>query len=264
MRKGWAYKTFVCFVCFSFLSLVSGFPRVAVEAKDRGRPAGEMISTGGVKFEARENVWKKVESAHFPIFEGVRLKTENGLALIVLPDNSRVEVGQSSLFSLQHDDQFRLFQGQLSFRIPSTARTTFKVGQLSIRKSLPLQAAKSPLPVSSRTEEAIGSVRLHSDGSVTVKSIRGPLSIEDADHVVFAAISSNESVTIPAAAVSGTQGKGVTLAQVGEVSTAAGGEVMGLSTSTWMLIGLGAVAVGIGVAVVASDDDDDDREPICP
>lgn len=238
---------------------------MVADAKDKGRPAGEMISRGEVKFEARENVWKKVESSHFLIFPGVRVKTDNGLALIVLPDDSRVEVDQSSLFSLQHGDQFHLFQGKLSFRIPSTASTIFKVGQLSISKSSPLQAANSPLLVSSESEEAIGSITLHSDGSVTVRSVRGPLSIETADDVVFAAISSNESVTIPPAAVSGKQG--VTVAQVGEVTTEAGApgeEVMGLSRSAWIMIGAGALAVGVGGAVVISQEDDHDEIPICP
>ncbi|MFB0507329.1 MAG: hypothetical protein ACETWT_11405, partial [Thermodesulfobacteriota bacterium] len=109
-----AYKTFIYFLCFSFLVLTGGFPGMAAEATESGLPIGEMTSNGEVKFEARENVWKDVEPMHFPVFQGVRIKTERGLALIVLAKGVQIEVGQNSLFSFQQDDQFHLLQGRMS------------------------------------------------------------------------------------------------------------------------------------------------------
>jgi hypothetical protein len=258
MKKSILSKFFIYLLCFSFLLLTSGFPRMTAEATESGLPIGEMISSGQVKFEARQNVWKKVEPIHFPVFQRVRIKTEKGLGFIVLAKNSQIEVGQNSLFSFQDEDQFHLLKGGVSFRIPSGAEMSFRVANLSIAKSLPLQAAKSPL-VSPRSEETVGSIALHPNGAVTVKSIRGPLSIQNQDRVVLAALSSNESVTIPSAAASGEQRQMV--AQVGEYPTgeALTEEVLGLSNTTWMIIGLATVVVaGVGIALAVSDDDDHD------
>ncbi len=257
MKKGILTKFFIYFLCFSFLLLTGGFPRMAAEAKEIGPPIGEMISSGQVKFEARENVWKNVEPIHFPIFQGVRIKTEKGRALIVLSNDSQIEAGQNSLFSLQHDDQFYLFEGAISFRIPSGADISFRVGQLAIGRPPMLQAAKSPSLISPRSEETVGLITLHPNGSITVKSIRGPLSIQNQDRVILAAIPSKGSVTIPPAAASGEQG--VMVAQVGEAGTiGATEELLGLSTSTWLWIGVATVAVaGVVIAVAASDGDGD-------
>ena len=264
MDKGTVYKIFIYFLCFCFLLLTGGFPKMTAVAKERGLPIGEMISRGEVKFEARQNVWKKVEPSHFPVFQGVRIKTEKGLALIALVNDSQIEVGQDSLFSFQHSDQLHIFQGGVSFRIPSGAEMSFRVGNLSIGKSLPLEATKSPL-ISPRSEETIGSITLHPNGSVTVKGIRGHLSIQNQDRIVLAAISPRESVTIPSTTASGEQRPMV--AQVGEYPTgkAMTERLLGLSPSTWMLISLATVA-GIGgvVVLVASEDEDEFVTPLCP
>lgn len=266
MKKGIPSKFFIYFLCFSFLLLTGGFPGKAAEATETGLPIGEMISSGQVKFEARQNVWKKVEPIHFPVFQGVRIKTEKGQALIVLSNEGQIEAGQNSLFSLQHDDQFHLFQGAIAFRIPSGAEMSFKVANLSIGMSFPLQATRSPL-VSARSEETVGLITLHPNGSVTVKSIRGPLSIQNQDRVVLAALSSKESVTIPFVTASGEQRQMV--AQVGEypTGTAATEELLGISTTTWMWIGIAAVAaagVGIGLAVEGGDGGDGFIIPVSP
>jgi hypothetical protein len=97
MKKSILSEFFIYLLCFSFLLLTSGFPRRAAEATESGLPIGEMISSGEVKFEARENVWKQVEPIHFPVFQGVRIKTEKGLALIVLSNGNQIEAGQNSL-----------------------------------------------------------------------------------------------------------------------------------------------------------------------
>jgi len=258
MDKGMAYKIFIYFLCFSFLLLTGGFPRIVAEATESRMPIGEMVSSGDVKFEARENVWKDVEPIHFPVFQGVRIKTEKGQGLIVLSKDIRIEVGQNSLFSLQGDDQLHLFQGAVSFRIPPGAEMSFRVANLSIGRSLPLQATKNPLP-SARSEEIVGSINLHHNGAITVKSVRGHLSIQNQDRVLLAALPSKESVTIPSATASGEQRPMV--AQVGEYPTgrtALEGPLWGLSTTTWMLLGLGAVtAAGVGIYFAVEDDDHD-------
>jgi len=266
MDKGMAYKMFIYFLCFSFLLLMGGFPKMDAAAKEKGLSMGEMISRGEVKFEARKNVWKKVEPSHFPIFQGIKIKTEKGLALIVLANESQIEVGQESLFSFQHDDQFHLFQGGVSFRIPSHAGTSFRVGNLSIGRSLPLEVTKGPM-ISPRSEESIGSIVLHSTGAVTVKSIRGPLSIQNQDHIVLAALSATESVTIPSITASGEQRPMV--AQVGEYPTgkALTEELLGLSKTTWMFIAIGAAAVAAGGIILGLTEDDEESImpiPVCP
>ncbi|NWF92531.1 MAG: hypothetical protein HXY46_06410, partial [Syntrophaceae bacterium] len=60
--KAWQ-RLLVYFVCVSFLVMMNGFPMASVEARENLLPIGEMVSKGEVKFEARENVWRKVESS---------------------------------------------------------------------------------------------------------------------------------------------------------------------------------------------------------
>jgi len=268
MGKGMGYTFFIYFLCFSFLLLTGGFPKMAAQAGQRGLPIGEMISRGEVKFEARKNAWKKVEPSHFPIFQGVRIKTEKGVALIVLADGSQIDVDRNSLFSFQHHHQFTLLKGGISFRIPSGAEMSFKVGDLSIGKPLELEATKGPL-ISQRNEETIGSITLHPTGSVTVKSIRGPLSIQNQESLVLGAISSGESVGIPYATASDDVGQMITVDDQYPTGKALTDEFLGLSKATWMFIALGAVAaVGAGIYLGVTKDDDDEFlvpvVPICP
>ncbi len=260
MKQGLASKMCVYFICLSFLLLISGFPGAAAEAKERDIPMGEMISKGEVEFEAREDVWKKVESSHFPIFEGVRVKTTKGAALIVLADESQIEVGQNSMFSLHHNDEFHLFGGQISFRIPANAELIVKVGELSVGKPQQIHASKSAIPLSSASEETFGSVILHSNGAVTVSGIRGSLSVQGKDRAVLAAIDSGESFTIPSIQSSGT--RGTTIAQAGELppEEPEEGALSEISTETWIGIGLGGAAVIGGVILIAGADGDGDDE----
>ena len=261
MTKEILYKIFIYFLCFSFLLLTAEFPKISAEAREGGLPIGEMISRGEVKFEARENTWKRVEPFHFPIFQGVRIKTEKGIALIVLTNENQIEVGQNSLFSFPQNDHLHLFQGKISFRIPARADMSFRVGNLSISKALPLQVTKSSL-IAASSNETVGSIALHPNGAATVKSIQGPLSIQNQESLVLAAISSKESVTIPSVTVSGDQRQVV--AQVGDYDQYPTGEaiteeLLGLSYWTWLFIGLAAVAaVGGGITYAATRDGDDD------
>jgi hypothetical protein len=239
-------KVFIYFLCVSFLLLANGFHTMVAEAKEMGRPMGEMVSRGEVKFEARKTVWKPVELSQFPIFQGVAIKTEKGASLITLEGNRQIEVGENSLFSFDRNDQMRLTQGTIGFRLPSTADLSFKVGDLTVIKSKSLQASKNPSAVTSDSEATIGSISVHSNGAVTVKSLQGSLSIVNQERVVLAALSSKDTVTIPSAAVKGPSK--VMVAQAGE--TAAPGaeaeqwEFLGLTTWWWVAI--------IGVVVVAA------------
>ncbi len=238
---------------------MSGFPRIVALAEERGLPFGEMISRGEVEFEAREKVWKRVESAHFPLFEGMRVRTGEGVAFVALTDDSQIEVGHDSLFALQGEGQFHLARGQVSFRIPAGVERLFRVGELFIAKPYPIQASKSPLLVSPRSEETVGSATLHSNGALTVRGVRGPLSIQNQDRVVLASISPGESVTMPSTLTSGDQG--VMLAQAGTWFGSSGSGPLGFESWNmfWLSAAAGAaVAVGIGFAAYAIYEDDDD------
>jgi len=266
MKKGFVYRVFIYFLAVSFLLLMNGFSIIGAEAKERNLPIGMMVSKGEVKFEARENVWKKVESSHFPIFQGTKMKTEKGMADVTLSNNSQIEIGSNSLFFFDRDDQLVLSQGSIEFRIPSSSGINFKVGNLSILKSRSLQVQKGPSVSSPMDEEIIGSISTHSNGSVTVKSIRGKLSILNQNRVVLADLSSPETVTIPSVTVGGNPR--VMVAQVGEAAAGAaagtGGMILGIPT--WAFIGIAAVAVGgaTAVGIAASGDGGEDNVPICP
>ena len=214
MKKGMVFKAFVYFLSISFLLLTNGFPRIAAEAAERGFPIGEMVSKGEVNFEARENDWKKEESSHFPVFQGVKIKTEKGVAGIALGNNSQIEVGQGSLFSFDQNNRLHLYQGQINFRISPDAELNFKIGNLLVTKSRSLQASKGPIVASPKNEETIGTISIHSNGAATVKSIRGQLFILDQDRAVLASLSSQDSVTIPSTIVKGKPKSMV--AQVGD------------------------------------------------
>jgi hypothetical protein len=247
---------------------MNGFHSIVVEAKERGIPIGEMISKGEVNFEVRENVWKKVESSHFPLFQGVKIKTEKGVAAIALESNCHIEVGQNSLLSFDQNDRLHLFQGQINFRITSTAELNFKIEKLTVTKSHSLQASKGPGVASPKDEETIGSIFIHSNGSVTLKSIQGRLSILDQERNVLAALSSKDSVTIPSIIVKSPSKAMV--AQAGETAKTAkgssekesGGFVLwGMDGSTWGWIAggtLGLVGGGILVGRALSREKDSD------
>lgn len=273
MKKGLFYKIFVYFLSLSLLLLMNGFHSIVVEAKERSIPIGEMISKGEVNFEVRENVWKKVESSLFPLFQGVKIKTEKGIAAIALESNCHIEVGQNSLLSFDQNDRLHLFQGQINFRITSTAELNFKIGKLTVTKSHSLQASKGLGVASPKDEETIGSIFIHSNGSVTLKSIQGRLSILDQERTVLAALSSHDSVTIPSIIVKSPSKAMV--AQAGETGKSSSGKeekesggfvLFGMDGSTWGWIAagtLGLAGVGAAVAIVKSSDDDHDRFIIC-
>ncbi len=269
MKERFAGKIFVYFLCISFSLLTNGFHTMVAKAMEIDRPIGEMISKGDVKFESRKNVWKNVESSHFPIFQGVRIKVEKGASIITLENNSQVDIGPKSLLSFDQNDQLRLDQGAIDFRLPPAAELRFKVGDFTVIKSTPFQASKNPTPVSLNSEDSIGSVSVHPNGSITVKSIRGSLSIVNQEHVVLAALSSKDTVTIPSVAAKSPSK--VMVARAGETESGSSSEgFLGFSKEEWYLLAflfvLDAAVIGVGIAVYEHNKDDDHHHltPICP
>jgi len=252
MKRGFAFKAFVYLLCVSFLLLASGFHTMVAEAKEMGRPLGEMVSRGDVKFESRKAVWKNVELSQFPIFPGMRIKIGKGASLVTLEGNRHIEVGENSLLSFDRNDQMQLTQGTINFRLPATAELSFKVGDLTVIPSNPLQVSKNPLPVSPKSEVTIGSISVHSNGAVTVKSLQGSLSVLDQERVVLAALSSKDTITLPSVTVKGPPK--VMVAQAGEKTSDQESEswkFLGLGTWWWVGIVTGVVVIAAVVAIAA-------------
>ena len=131
MKRKLIFKSVVYPLCISFLLLSSGFHGLVAEAKEMGRPLGEMVSRGEVKYESRNAVWKDVELSQFPVFPGVKIKTGKGASLITLEGNRQVEMGENSFLSFDRNDQMELTQGTVDFRLPSTAGLSLQVGRMT-------------------------------------------------------------------------------------------------------------------------------------
>jgi len=265
MKKGRYQKTFIYFLSVSFLLMMNGFPGAIAQAKEIGLPIGEMVSRGEVKFEVRDKVWKNVDLSHFPIFQGVKMKTENGTSLLALANHCQIEVGQNSLLTFDQNDRLHLLQGSINFRIPATAGMEFKVGNLLMSPSRSLQASKSPSVALPKIEEAIGSIVIHSNGAVTVKSIKGSLSILSQERVVLAALSPRDSVTMPSVTVKGPSR--VMVAQAGETAKEVESKEKKRSEA-WYWVGGGLLVAGVaaGIAIPLSlHHEHHERIPIiCP
>ena len=262
-RKSLAYKIFVIFLTVSFSLLVNGFAEMSIEARG-GIPIGNMVSQGEVKFEVRENVWKKVELSHFPIFKGTRIKTESGHAILTFPENGRIEVNPKSVFSFDQEGRMILTGGSIRFHLPITSDVNFKIGNLSVIKTRTLQAAKTYSVSSAADPLVAGSISIHSNCSVTVKTLEGKLSILNQDNLLLAAVPKNDSVTFPSVTVSGP--KRLMVAQAGETATTAETTGAFLGISTWGWVGIIAAAAVVTVVAVAAGGGggDHDRAPVCP
>jgi hypothetical protein len=269
MEKRLFYKAFVYFLSVSFFFLMSGFNSLMVEAKEVVFPIGEMVSKGTVKFEARENVWKSVEPSNFPIFKGTKIKTEKGMAVMILRDNSQIEVSPGSLFFFDQDSRLILSQGSIEFRIPYTSEISFRVGNISISKSRTLEAAKTPSAVSLKSlknEETMGTISIHSNGSVTVKSVQGNLSMVNQDRVVLAGLSSKDSVTIPSVTVGKAPRVMVAQAGLTGITSEESEGFLGIPTWGWIGVLIGsAVIAGVVIAVAnRGGGGGHDYIPVCP
>jgi hypothetical protein len=265
-------------ICFTFFLTVSGFPGTVIQAKDAKFPIGEMISKGGVRFEARDNVWKSIDSSHFPVFEKGKIKTEQGTGMVTLGNSCHLEIAQNSVISFEQVDRVHLTQGKVNFRIPSSKEMTIKVGSLTVTKPRVRQASKGTVIIPAKSEDTVGSVTLHSNGSVTIRNLQGSLSILDQDRVVIAALSSKESITIPATMASGKSYR--MMAQAGEVRESKRETqnvidqewtYLGLDAIEWIAVGYAALLVG-GLTYAFWPEGDKDRTvafeqeqvPICP
>jgi hypothetical protein len=264
MKKKCILKAFIYFLCVSFLLMVNGFHGMVAQANQNAIPIGQMISHGGVKFEIKGNAWEKVETT-FPVFEGMKVRTEKGEAVLAIAEKTRIEVGPDSLFYFDQRDQFYLLQGKINFRIQPDVQLRFKVGNLWISKSYPLQAGKTSSAVVPEDKGALGSIMIHSNGSVAVKSVQGPLYVRNQDGKVLAFLSSGESITIPSVrtGTTHTQMAQRDVAGLEKLSETGSGEFLGLSTWAWVGIGAAAVIAATIIAIVASKDEDHER-PVCP
>ena len=126
-------------------------------------------------------------------------------------------------------------------------------------------AARDGTSAPSQAGETIGSISIHANGQVTVKSIQGNLTILNQDHLVLAALSSKESVTVPS-----IHSDTIQIAQVDDEATQeekAPKKVLGLGTWAWVGIGAGVVAVVV-IALAAGGGGGggggDDETPVCP
>jgi hypothetical protein len=231
-------------------------------------PIGQMVSRGGVKFEVNEKSWEKVETP-FPIFGGMKIRTEKGEAVLALADRTRIEVDSDSSFYFDQRDRFYLLKGKINFRIQPDVQLRFKVGNLWINKSHPLQTAKGPSVALTKDKELVGSISMHSKGSVTVKTVQGLISVTNEDGAVLASVSTGESITLPSFVVNSESpimmAKAETKGTEGPLEEEKG--FLGLSGWTWFGIAAAVVIVGVivGVSVWAAGRDDHDREaPVCP
>ena len=265
-------------LCFTFFLTISGFREAVTQAKDAKFPIGEMISKGGVRFEAKENVWKSIDSSHFPVFEKGKIKTEQGTGRVTLVNSCHLEIAQNSALSFEQVDRVHLTKGRVNFRIPSGKEMTIKVGSLAVTKPRVQQASKGTAIIPARNIDTVGSITLHSNGSVTIRNLQGSLSIVDQNLVVVAALSSKESITIPATMASGKSYK--MMAQAGEIRESQRvtqnvidqeWTYLGLNSVEWIAVGYAAVLAGVLTYAYWPESDDDDtvavepeQIPICP
>lgn len=279
MKHGWAFKSFTCFVCVSFLLFMGGVASLHAEGKRGALPVGEMISRGIVKFQVGENLWKRVEASSFPIFQGMTIKTEKGAAVVSLTDQNQIEIGPDSVLYFEEKDQIRLSQGRVDFRISPSRGLRLCAGNFILVGTSALHAGRglASLP---KTDEAAGSLSIHPNSAVTIQGIQGHLTLLNQERTVLATVAPKESLTLPAA-IAAKIGKGKTppvqMAQVGEEEdplAAKGKEAApepqksgGLSGGAWLAIGIGVLALG-GIAALAGGGGGGGGEssppPVCP
>ncbi len=243
------------FVCV--LILVSGFSVTAGWTNEATRPMGQMVSDGRVDYDTGDDSWKTVPRTQFPVFQGTRVKTARGTSVVALDDNRQIEIGPESLLSFEKTNRVLLVRGNIVFRIPSGSDTSFRAGDLSILTSHPLQAASDKTSSPAGSGETIGTVSLHPNGSVTVRSIRGRINILNQSRVVLSSLTSDQSVTLPSVIASGKDQ--TTVAQANEnkpernsAAAGTGAGLAGLSTSAW--VGIGASAATFGAMGYSAQD----------
>jgi len=267
MKPGFFSKTFVFFLCLSFFILTSGFSTILAEVKIKNLPIGEMVSRGEVKFTVKDKAWKNVDPSYFPVFQGLKIKTEKGGAIISLVNDHRVEMGQGSLISFEQKDEVRLIQGRIDFRISSGENMNFRVGNLTVTKNPSWQAAQKLSRISQNNEAAVGAIFVHAHGSVTVQSTQGQLVVLNQEQIVLAAVAPKQSLTIPSIIAEKHPAPKTPprmMAQVGEIEPAPEEKTyLGLSGKAWGYIGLGTLAFS-GLLIAAGGAGAAGAAPVCP
>jgi len=255
MRRRLIFRIFSYFFCVSFFLQMGGFSTILAGEKGRTLPIGEMACGGEVMLEVKEKIWKKVELPYFPIFPGTKIKTEKGSVIISLMNENQIEMGPQTILLFDRKDKIRLFQGQINFRLGSPESISIAVGNLTVARTRPLQAASAGIMVSQTDEAAIGTISVHPNGSVTIQSAQGQFMVLSPQQATLASLSPKESLTIPSRIIESPPTEKtpeIKLAQVGELGPVGGetGTYWGLPWWGWGLIGLGVLAVA-GVAVAA-------------
>jgi hypothetical protein len=172
-----------------------------------------------------------------------------------------MQMDQNGLLSFSQNDRLVLTKGHISFRIPSSTGIDLKVGSLSVTPSRTHHAAKAVTSAPSQAGETIGSISIHANGQVTVKSIQGNLTILNQNHLILAALSSKESVTVPS-----IHSDPIQVAQIDDEVTQEKAPKEGWSMWTWGGIGAGVVAVVV-IALAAGGGGGgggDHEAPVCP
>jgi hypothetical protein len=265
-KRGFLFKAFRCFLCVALFVLMGRFSTTLAGGMERNIPIGEMVSRGEVKFEAREKIWKDVELSYFPVLPGVKIKTEKGTATISLADHNQVEMGQKSIICFEQKDQLRIYRGRVDFRISLLKDLSLRVGNLIVIRTPPLQAAQGPAVIPPKGEEAIGFLLLQANGSLSIKSTQGQLTVLDQERKVLAVLAPQDSLTIPSTIVekpAGEKALPVMMAQVGDEEAAAQPEKYGgLSAKTWGVIGLVVLGAG-GILAIAGGGGGGAAGPVC-
>jgi hypothetical protein len=116
-----------------------------------------------------------------------------------------------------------------------------------------------------KIEEAIGSILIHSNGAVTIKSTKGSLSILSEDRVVVATLSPRNTVTLPSVIVK-TPARTM-VAQAGETAREVEKKEERRLDAWYWWVGGGVLAAGVGAGVgiwYHNKKDHKECRPICP
>jgi hypothetical protein len=256
MIHGFFLKPISYLICVSLLLQLGGFSKISAEEKGKTIPIGEMVSRGEVQFEAKEKTWKKVELSYFPIFEGTKIRTEKGSAIISLKNDNQIEMGPGAILFFDRKDQIRLFQGRIHFRLGSPEAISINIGKITLANTPYVQAASTNRLVAKKNIAEIGTVLVDSNDSVTIRSTQGQFRVLDQQGVLLASISSKEFLKIPYRIIEtppAEKSQPMIVAQVGEIppSQEEEGTYLGLSKWTWVGIGAGVVGVA-GIALLAA------------
>ena len=219
MMRGFIFKLFTYLICVSFLLQMGGYSKIFAEEKGKNFPLGGMVSRGEVKFEAKDKTWRKVEPDYFPVFQGSKIKTEKGAAVISLGNDNQIEMGPDTILLFDGGRQIRLLQGQIHFHVDSPEGISIRAGKVTVANSPYSQVASTDISVSEKKAADVGTVILHSNDSVTIQSNQGRFFVFNQQRVVLAALSSKESLRIPSDSVGNPpaeRDQKTMLAQVGE------------------------------------------------